>query len=115
MSSPIVLINLFEVSAGREDEFVAWWKQCSDLLQKEPGFVDAELHQNLMPGARFQFINIAHWESREYLDQARAAHADALRLAREIGKGNPAIYKGILRYESTLCLSSDPENGSKSR
>lgn len=102
MPSPIVLINLFEVSAGREEEFIAWWKRCSDILQKEPGFVDAELHQNLTPGARFQFINIAHWESKEFLDLARTAHADALRLAREIGKGNPAIYKGIVRLSSVF-------------
>ncbi len=115
MLSPIVLINLFEVFPGREEEFIAWWRRCSDILRKEPGFVDAELHQNLTPGARFQFINIAHWESREFLDQARTAHADALHLAREIGKGSPAVYKGILRYESVLCLSSGAESEGEPR
>ena len=107
MPSPKVLINVFEVSAGKEDEFIAWWKRCTEVLKKEPGFVDAELHQNLTPGARFQFINVAHWETEELLERARSRHRHTLHLAETIGKSNPAIYKGILR------LSFVPDTGSE--
>ncbi len=97
MSSPVVLINVFEVPAGTEHTFVEWWKKSSEALKKEPGFIDAQLHHSLKPGARFQFINVAHWETAEALDLARNKNADILQ-ALEVGKGTAALYEVTSQY-----------------
>lgn len=97
MSSPVALINVFEIPAGTEQAFVAWWQKSSEALKQEPGFIDAKLHRSLKVGARFQFINIAHWESADALDRARRRNADILQ-ALEAGKGTPALYEVALEY-----------------
>jgi heme-degrading monooxygenase HmoA len=97
MPSPVVLINVFEVSGGMENEFVEWWKNCSEALKKEPGFIDAQLHRNLKSASRFQFINVAHWETEETFVQARTKNKEVLR-ANAAWKGNPAIYEVSLAY-----------------
>lgn len=97
MPSPVVLINVFEVPAGMEDDFVEWWKHSSEALQKEPGFIDAKLHRSRKPDARFQFINVAHWETEESLDLARTRNKDVLQSI-PAGKGTPAIYEVALAY-----------------
>jgi quinol monooxygenase YgiN len=100
MSSPVVLINVFEVPVGGEKEFIEWWKQSSEALQKEPGFLDAQLHRSLKADARFQFINIAHWETVESLDLARARNKEVLQSCAP-GKGNPAFYKVASEYKGS--------------
>lgn len=97
MSSPVVLINVFEVPVGKEGEFLEWWKQSSDALKKEPGFLDARLHRSLKADARFQFINIAHWETAESLDLARTKNKEVLQ-SNPPGKGTPALYEVALEY-----------------
>ncbi len=97
MSFPVVLINVFEVPAGMENAFIEWWKRSSEALQKEQGFIDAQLHQSHKPDTRFQFINIAHWETEESLDHARVRNKGILQ-SMPAGKGNPALYKVALQY-----------------
>jgi heme oxygenase (mycobilin-producing) len=66
----ITLINAFEITqVGKEDEFIQLWNETADLMKKEPGFIDTKLHRSLDPKARFQFVNIAHWESPETWQQ----------------------------------------------
>lgn len=97
MSSPAVLINVFEVPVGKEDEFIDWWKRSSEALRQEPGFIDARLHRNLKLGARFQFINVAHWESTEALDLARDRNRELLH-SLLVGKGTPGLYEVAVQY-----------------
>ncbi|MDQ2906606.1 MAG: antibiotic biosynthesis monooxygenase [Chloroflexota bacterium] len=97
MTSPVVLINVFEVTAGMEDDFIEWWKHHSEVLKKEPGFLDAKLHRSLNPDSRFQFINVAHWETAESLDQARKKNEDVLQRTSS-GKGTPALYGVEVEY-----------------
>lgn len=94
---PVTLINIFEVPVGAEHNFVEWWNKSSEVLMKEPGFIDAKLHRSLKAGSPFQFINIAHWETAEALDLARAKHSDVLRSLSK-GKGHPALYEVVSRY-----------------
>ncbi|GHO89530.1 antibiotic biosynthesis monooxygenase family protein [Dictyobacter formicarum] len=96
MSSPVVLINVFEVPVGAEEEFLAWWQRSSEVLKQEPGFIDAKLHRSLKVGARFQFINVAHWETEEALDVARTRHKAALQAP--VGKGTPSLYEVALQF-----------------
>ena len=97
MHDPVVLINVFEVSSGREKDFLEWWQHCSEALQQEPGFIDAKLHRNLKASARFQFINIAHWETAEALERARIKNKDVLQ-AIAVEKGIPGLYEIALQY-----------------
>ncbi len=97
MSAPIALINMFEVASGMEHEFVEWWKNCSEALKHEPGFIDARLHRNLQSDSRFQFINVAHWETEEAFAEARIKNKDVMR-ANPGWKGNPALYEVSVTY-----------------
>ena len=97
MTATIVLINLFEVPSGTENEFLEWWKKCSEALKSEPGFIDATLHRKLKPDTRFQYINVAHWETEESLNVARTRNQAILRSI-PAGKGEPAIYEVALAY-----------------
>ncbi|WP_256874755.1 antibiotic biosynthesis monooxygenase [Nostoc sp. C057] len=65
MDSPVVLINIFSVPQGLEDEFLQKWNQTAQLMKNEPGFIDTKLHRSLDSTERFQFINIAKWSSKE--------------------------------------------------
>lgn len=96
-TTPATLINLFEVHAGAENDFIEWWERSSKLLSKEPGFLDATLHQNPRSGTLFQFINVAHWESAEALDQARAKQKETLQSFSR-AKGHPGMYNVISSY-----------------
>lgn len=97
MPSPVVLINVFEVPVGTENEFVEWWKHCSEALKKEPGFIDARLHRNLKTEAHFQFINVAHWETAESLDIARSRNQEILQSI-PAGKGYPMLCEVVVQY-----------------
>jgi len=97
MQSPTVLINVFEVPANTESEFVAWWKKSSEVLKKEPGFIEAKLHRSLQSGARFQFINVAYWETEEALNLARNRNKEILQ-SLTTGHGNPSTYEVIAQY-----------------
>ncbi len=65
MEKPVVLINVFSVPKGKEEEFAKMWTEALEFIKNEPGFIDAKLHRSLDPNAQFQFINVAHWESQE--------------------------------------------------
>lgn len=65
MTEPVILINAFEVPADQADKFIAAWEQTRDFLQSQPGYIETALHQALMPGADFLFVNIARWQTAE--------------------------------------------------
>jgi heme oxygenase (mycobilin-producing) len=71
-SSPVTLINVFEVPADHVESFIAQWRERAGLMSAKPGFLDARLHRALSPQSRFQLINVAHWESQEALHSATA-------------------------------------------
>ncbi len=66
----VVLINPFEVPAGREDEFVARWQEAADYMRRREGFVSTRLHQSLDPTGAFRFVNVAVWQSPEHFRRA---------------------------------------------
>ena len=60
-----VLINVFEVPEGRDDEFLAGWEEAKRFMEQQPGYVSTALHRSLDHKARFRYINIAMWERPE--------------------------------------------------
>jgi heme-degrading monooxygenase HmoA len=97
---------MFEVSSGFEQEFVEWWKQCTEVLRKEPGFIDAQLHRSVHSENRFAFINVAHWETSESLESACSKNHDVLH-ALSVGKGYPALYRVELSYDAKNSFRSE--------
>ena len=62
----VILINPFEVPAGKEDEALALWGRAADVMRKSPGFISTRLHRAISPDARFHLINMAEWELAEH-------------------------------------------------
>lgn len=91
MTSPVTLINVFAVPQGREAEFIQIWNKTGQSLKNASGFIDAKLHRSLDPNARFQFINVAHWES---VDAYRAAISEHEPQEKHVSwlEANPALY-----------------------
>lgn len=95
MSSPVTFINVFEVPAQSRQVFVDWWRQCTEVLSKEPGFIDARLHQSCDTDARFQFIAVVHWQTAAAFRTAVERHMPVLKNTIPAGKGNPALYQVV--------------------
>lgn len=70
MAEPVILINAFEVPGGQAEQFIAAWEKTRDYLAAQPGYVDTALHQSVTPGADFQFVNIARWQTAEDFQRA---------------------------------------------
>ncbi len=98
----ITLINVFEVTqVGKEDEFIQLWNETAYLMKKEPGFIDTKLHRSLDSKARFQFVNIAHWESPETWQQAINVNPglkDWWQKIAVLAESNPSLYKVAVEY-----------------
>ena len=69
----VILINPFEVPAGREDECLAYWDGVADYMRRQPGFVSTRLHRAIAPDACFAFINVAEWETPAHFQRAVAS------------------------------------------
>ena len=91
MSSSTVLINSFAVPKDREAEFLASWNETAAVMRQAPGFIDTTLHRSLDSEARFQFVNVAHWESPEAFYAAIAAHEPKEKQLDWL-EANPALY-----------------------
>lgn len=94
----VVLINTFEVPAGKEDEALAMWQKARDYLAKQDGYIGTALHQNLDPEGRFHFVNIARWRSAEDFNRAIANMRRDLPDNQVAGvKATPSLFKIVER------------------
>ncbi len=92
----VVLINVFEVQPGTEEEAVRYWEAARDFLSRQPGYVSTRLHRALRPDARFQLVNVAEWASAEAFQAATA------RMQRELAgtpppglRSTPGLYRVV--------------------
>lgn len=79
------MINIFELPAEQVKEFIAQRGVRAKIMAAAPGFQDSRLHRAVSPEARFQLVNIAHWDSQAHLDAALGSGAfqDRIRALRE--------------------------------
>lgn len=68
----VTLINVVEIPADQVDQFVIGWKQRAEIMSTLPGFRDYALHRALIANARYQLVNVAHWDSSEAFEAAMA-------------------------------------------
>jgi hypothetical protein len=47
----VILVNCFEVPAGRESEFFSLWEQVNNYMRSKPGYLQHKLHRSLAPDA----------------------------------------------------------------
>ena len=92
----VVLINVFEVQPGAEEEAVRYWEAARGFLSRQPGYVSTRLHRALRPDACFQLVNVAEWASAE------AFQAATVRMQRELAAApppglrfTPALYRVV--------------------
>jgi heme-degrading monooxygenase HmoA len=89
----VILINSFEVPAGREADFSAAWHDSAQFMARQPGYISTRLHRALAGDARYRFVNVAEWASEQ--DCRAAVSAPGFReAARGLGEfpGLPAFY-----------------------
>jgi len=66
-------INCFEVPEGREDDFLAVFREINGFMAGQPGYLGHRLHRSLGPEARYRFVNSVEWAS---VDDWRDAHGE---------------------------------------
>ena len=95
--APAVLINVFEVPEGRDEDFLADWEQAKQFMEQQPGYVSTALHRSLDPTARFRYVNVAVWESPEAFITA-LHHPDFVALRERTPFAHyPSVYEVIRR------------------
>jgi heme-degrading monooxygenase HmoA len=95
--STVTLINVFEVPADQVDAVVANWRKRAEIMSTMPGFRDYQLHRAISADARFQLVNIAHWDSREAWQAATSSPEFRAQIS-ALGDNpnfaaNPALYQ----------------------
>ena len=89
----VTLINIFEVPAGDEDEFVAAWEKTRDYLKTFSAHIETALHQSLHD-TRFRFVNIAQWTSEDDFNAA-VGSAGSGSPHRDCAGRPPALYQVV--------------------
>lgn len=97
--STVILINPIEIPAEDEESFLSVWLQAAEHMRHAPGFRSLRFHKSLDPQAKFLFVNVAEWESREQWQEA--VRTQPVRITEEMQKcwpasGYPALYQMIV-------------------
>jgi heme-degrading monooxygenase HmoA len=105
-AGPITVINVFEVPAEHVGEFIAQWRARAEIMAAAPGFRDTRLHRAASPQARFQLVNVAHWDSQADLEAAQGSGAfqDRIRALREDPQPRFPAYPAV--YEIAAILTA---------
>jgi quinol monooxygenase YgiN len=64
----VILINKFNVSPDKVEQFLQDWGEDAINFKEQPGFISAQLHKGI--GKSCVFINYAVWESLEHYKKA---------------------------------------------
>lgn len=97
----VTFINVIELPADEVDAFVEQWRERAKLMRDAPGFRDSRLHRAKLSEARFQLVNVAHWDSAEAWEAA-TANPEFQAAVRGVPGGvvpNPALYDVVVEYE----------------
>jgi heme-degrading monooxygenase HmoA len=94
-SRDLVIINPFEVKAGRDTECLAAWDKAAMLLRDKPGFKSARLHRANSTATQNSFVTVGVWGSYEQYEAAVADPQFRAAFSSEACVGNPAPYRPI--------------------
>lgn len=101
---PITVINVFELPAEQVEDFIAQWRIRAEIMAASPGFRDTRLHQAVSAQARFQLVNVAHWDSQADLEAAQASGTfqDRIRALREDPQLRFSAYPALYEVAAVL-------------
>lgn len=96
----VTLINVFSVPKGKEEEFVKWWQDVKASITAQPGFISGKFHRSIKAESRFNFINVALWESEEVYWRAYEKSVTPMKakLAQLEVEMVPALYHVAFEY-----------------
>jgi heme-degrading monooxygenase HmoA len=96
----VTLINVFTVPQGKEDEFVNWWEKVKVNITRQPGFISGTFHKSLKPESRYNFINVAIWDSEEVYWKAYEKSVEPMKSAlQQMGVAmTPALFNVLFEY-----------------
>ena len=93
------LINVFDVPAEREEEFLSLWEDADRILRSQGGYVVTRLHRALMPDTRFRFVNAAELNSVEQWREVIGS-AEFRALAEQMSdfRPSPGLYQVVREH-----------------
>lgn len=96
----VTLINVFTVPQGKEDEFVNWWKKVKADITQQPGFISGTFHKSLKPESRYNFINVAIWDSEDLYWKAYEKSVGPMKsVLQQMGvEMTPALFNVVFEY-----------------
>lgn len=60
-AGPVVLVNVFTVDPGDQDELIEAWRNDALWMKKQPGYISTQLHKAI--GESSMYLNYAIWDS----------------------------------------------------
>ncbi|MEY2398105.1 MAG: hypothetical protein QOJ00_1279 [Actinomycetota bacterium] len=103
-AQPVTLMHSFLVPEGRDDAFLALWKETSEYFRRQPGFLSLRLHRAVNAGAEYRYVNVARWES----DAAyRAPHGSEELRALVLQEGWMEFPSSPMLYEVMVAVGDD--------
>lgn len=87
-----IAMNRFQIAPGREEDFIAVWKNRESYLEGVPGFKDFNLLRGATTDQYTLFASHSVWASREAFDAW--THSEAFRNAHRGAGDTKGIYLG---------------------
>src|SRR5579875_983654 len=103
----VVLINRFDVPAGRDTEFLTLWLEVNRFMRSQPGYLEHRLHRGLVDGDSGRYVNVATWESAEALQAAHRTEQFRSLTSRPAFRdfpSSPAMYEVVADTDSEPAL-----------
>ncbi len=92
-----IAMNRFKIAVGREDEFVAIWKNRETHLDAVPGFKEFHLLRGPSDEKSTLFASHSTWESREAFEGW--TRSEAFRKAHAAAGSSKDLYLGPPQFE----------------
>jgi len=94
-AEPVVLVNVFHVSAEDVPSLLAAWKADAEYFKTQPGYISTQLHRGIAGSTTF--LNRAVWES---ISQFRAAFSspefrERLSAYPDSATGSPHLFRRV--------------------
>lgn len=92
-----IAMNRFRITPGKEEEFIAVWKNRESQLDKVSGFQQFHLLQGPSSEEHTLFASHVIWDSREAFEAW--VHSEAFRQAHANAGGTKGLYLGPPQFE----------------
>ena len=66
-TGPVVLVNTFVVPPEDADRLLAVWAEDAAFMQRQPGFVSAQMHKGIAGSGAFVNVAVLNWISSGFV------------------------------------------------